>query len=96
MLDKSVITCYYIINNTYLWLTNSYHPEGESMKIDFDGIIKLEFHGTKVSSNGGILAHRELDDALVLFDSISAVFNDKRTGRNIHTWERTADIAKLL
>jgi len=49
----------------------------------FDGSIKLEFHGTKVTSNGGLLAHRDLDDALGLFDSVSTVFNDKRTGRNI-------------
>ena len=53
------------------------------MKMGFDGGIKLEFHGTKVTSNGGFLAHRDLDDALGLFDSVSTVFNDKRTGRNI-------------
>jgi len=49
----------------------------------FDGSIKLEFHGTKVTSNSGLLAHRDLDDTLGLFDSVSTVFNDKRTGRNI-------------
>ena len=41
------------------------------MKMGFDGSIKLEFHGTKVTSNGGLLAHRDLDDALGLFDSFS-------------------------
>jgi len=53
------------------------------MKMGFDGGIKLEFHGAKVTSDGGLLAYRDLDDALGLFDSVSAVFNDKRTGRNI-------------
>ena len=53
------------------------------MKMGFDGSIKLEFHGTKVTSNSGLLVHRDLDDALGLFDSVSTVFNNKRTGRNI-------------
>ena len=53
------------------------------MKIGFDGGIKLEFHGAKVTSNGGLLTFRDLDYAPVLFDSVSEVFTDKRTGRNI-------------
>ncbi len=53
------------------------------MKVSFDGEIKLEFHGSKVTSNGGLLAYRDLDYALGLFDLVSASFIDKRTGRNI-------------
>ena len=53
------------------------------MKLGFDGGIKLEFHGAKVTSNGDLLAYRDLDHALGLFDSVSASFIDKRTGRNI-------------
>jgi len=53
------------------------------MKVGFDGGIRLEFHGAKVTSDGGLLAYRDLDDALGLFDSVSAVFSDNRTGRNI-------------
>ena len=53
------------------------------MKLGFDGGIKIEFHGAKLSSNGGLLAYRDLDHALGLFDSVSASFIDKRTGRNI-------------
>ncbi len=53
------------------------------MKMDFNGSIKLEFHGANVTSNGGLLAYRDLDYALGLFDSVSAVFIDKRMGRNI-------------
>ena len=53
------------------------------MNAGFDGGIKLEFHGAKVSSNGGLLTYRDLDHALGLFDSVSASFIDKRTGRNI-------------
>ena len=39
------------------------------MKVGFDGGIKLEFHGAKVSSNWGLLAYRDLDYALGLFNS---------------------------
>jgi len=53
------------------------------MKVDFDGGIKLEFHGAKVTSDGDLLAYRDLDYALGLFYSVSASFIDKRTGRNI-------------
>ena len=37
-----------------------YRPESVSMKVDFEGGIRFEFHGAKVSSNGGLLAYREL------------------------------------
>ena len=46
------------------------------MKMGFDGSIKLEFHGTKMTSNGGLLAHCDLDDALGIFDLVSKVFAD--------------------
>ena len=64
-------------------MANYGHPEGESMKVGFDGSIKLEFHGARLSSNGGLLAYRDLDHAFGLFNSVSTVFVNKRTGRNI-------------
>ncbi|MDH5466511.1 MAG: IS1380 family transposase [Candidatus Aminicenantes bacterium] len=36
-----------------------------------------------MTSDGGLLAYRELDEALGLFNSASDVINDRRTGRNI-------------
>jgi len=48
--------------------TYSGHQEGESIKIGFDGGIKLEFHGAKVISDGSLLAYRDIDNALVIFD----------------------------
>ena len=57
--------------------------KGERLNIRFDSKIKLEFHGARLTSDGGLLAYRELDDALGLFESVSAVMNDRRTGRNI-------------
>lgn len=61
------------------------------MRLGFDGEIKLEFHGAKVTTNGGLLAYHDLDYALGLFDSVSASSIDKRTGRNIQN-----DIPTLL
>ena len=49
MLSQYVITCYYIINNMCLWLAYSGHPEGERMKVGFDGGIKLEFQIAEVA-----------------------------------------------
>ena len=58
-------------------------PKGEGVKVGFDGSIRLEFHGAKVTSDAGLLAYRDLDEALGLFDSVPFVFHDSRTGRNI-------------
>ena len=53
------------------------------MRVGFDGSIKLEFNGAKVTSDSGLLAYSDFDYTLVLFDSVSAVFIEKRTIRNI-------------
>ena len=42
----------------------------------------MEFCGSAISSDGGLLLHRELDDALGLTDMAAGLFADRRTGRN--------------
>jgi hypothetical protein len=62
------------------------NPMGETRKdalrLDFDRKLKLEFHGTKVTSDGGLLAYRELDDALGLIAMVLPELRDIRTGKN--------------
>src|ERR671928_933387 len=62
------------------------HPAGEASKVDlrvaFDRRLKLEFHGSKVTSDAGLLAFRELDDALGLGQITADLLADTRTGQN--------------
>ncbi len=53
-----------------------------ALRLDFDRKLKVEFHGTKVTSDAGLLAYRELDDVLGLTTMISSELTDSRTGRN--------------
>lgn len=62
------------------------HPSGESddgaLRVDFDRRLRLEFHGSRITSDAGLLAYRELDDALGLADLAGATLSECRRGKN--------------
>jgi len=62
------------------------HPEGASSqradRVDFDPRVRLEYRGTQLSSGGGLLVMREMDNALGLSDLATTALRDTRRGKN--------------
>ena len=55
------------------------HPEGAGLaradRVEFDRRVRVEFRGAQLSSDGGLLVMREMDDALELTDPATALKN---------------------
>ncbi len=54
----------------------------QALCVQFDGKLKLEFHGANITSDAGLLAFRELDEAFRLTERGSMVLSDCRHGTN--------------
>ena len=52
-------------------------------KLRFDRRIRLEFRGATITSDAGLLACRELDDALGLTETADECLQESRGGRNV-------------
>ena len=54
-----------------------------AIKMKFDGRVRLEFRGATITSDAGLLAVRELDEALGLSRLAADYLKESRTGRNV-------------
>jgi Transposase DDE domain group 1 len=61
-------------------------PTGEAdrgvLRLNFDRRVMLQFRGSAITSDAGLLPYRELDDAVGLTDTLADMLVDARTGRN--------------
>jgi hypothetical protein len=67
------------------------HPaddsESDVVRLDFDRRLMVQFRGPVVASDAGLLAYRELDDALGLIAMAIERLADARTGKDgRHGW----------
>ena len=57
--------------------------ENAGLKLQFDGHLRLEFRGAKVTTDTGLLAVRELDEVMGLTNIAGDFICEARTGRNV-------------
>ena len=61
-------------------------PTGEAdrsaLRLDFDRRLMLQFRGSTITSDAGLLAYRELENTLRLTDTAADALANARTGKN--------------
>ena len=56
--------------------------QNRDLRVQFDRRLKLKFLGSKVTTDAGLLAYRELDEALGLTEMADDLLGDSRLGKN--------------
>ena len=61
----------------------TYEGGNGGLRMHFAARVRLEFRGAKVTSDAGLVAVRELDEALRLSALAERMLTETRTGRNV-------------
>ena len=56
--------------------------QNQSFQLSFNAFLKIDFQGSRVTSDGGLILVRELDERLGLRELIEQHLSDSRRGKN--------------
>jgi len=56
--------------------------QNQPFQLSFNGLLKIDFQGSRVTSDGGLILVRELDERLGFGDLIAQHLIDSRRGKN--------------
>ena len=56
--------------------------QNQPFQLSFNATLKIDFQGSRVTSDGGFILVRELDERLGLGDLIAEHLSDSRRGKN--------------
>ena len=54
----------------------------DDLRVSFDSRLKLKLLGSQITTDAGLLAYRELDEAIRLTEMADDLFRDSRLGSN--------------
>src|ERR1035437_10361336 len=57
--------------------------QNQPFQLSFNGSLKVEFQGSRVTSDGGLILVRELDERLGFGDLMARHLTDSRRGKNL-------------
>ncbi len=56
--------------------------KNDDLRVSFDSRLKLKFPGSRITTDAGLLAYRELDETLGLTEMAPVALEDRRLGSN--------------